>query len=492
MLDTLEIQGPGNRFTDALVAVLGRDAPQLRGLSRKPGETITDTLRRTLAMELRDSDLVTNGPPPTADATLSLGAFDVPGITLSAGQHALAVLLGDQLPLADTNLTETQRMAVLLRSPEHWDDAVTRVAVTVAARTLTLSLDLVDIHNGTVTRYRTPNSPPPVVLATDGAKFHVTAPRDGGAAPHNSEGQASTARSGDSLRDIPTTDDASLDSTTARNTVTPPEFRTIVDSEGRSVGKASLPEAEWDRDKRLLSGLAKAERFRITNTHGATGSRSWEVPWKRDGTDTKPFFVVLHGDSGGVTVHHSTGPADRVDAATLAGALNNLQTDTPVVLIACNTGVEHRAGTGLKTSTQAQSFANATGRPVFAPTTTIGVERRPDGTTMLYLRPNSDSNTRVGFRRFTPTKNAEASRTGLLTADTDAIQTSRTARQNAPVPSSEETLPTGGDPGRTEDTHHESLESAEFPSGGNPHQGKTGPSPKDLGMADDDFSDGAE
>ncbi|MFE6904738.1 hypothetical protein ACFVFJ_49890, partial [Streptomyces sp. NPDC057717] len=235
-------------------------------------------------------------------------------------------------------------------------------------------------------------------------------------------------------------------------------------------------------------GLAKAEHFQIKNTTTTTDStatQSWTVPWKNNGTDTTPFFLITHGTPDDITVHHQDGSTTRTNASVLTTAVQELPANTPIVLIACATGSNPTPGPGHTTHTQAQSFANASQRPVYAPTTTIGVEHHPNGTTTLYLKPHP-TNGKAEFRHFTP----HPTTTTNPTIPTPDI-TPSTANHNTP--------PTNHHNQNTKHPAHNSLQFAEFPTFGKPPEPPlvaprkyAGLSPQELGMDDSDFSDSGE
>ncbi|MFE6904701.1 lonely Cys domain-containing protein [Streptomyces sp. NPDC057717] len=353
VLDVRVVQGPGNRFAEALAEVLGQDERRLPGLSREPGKTFADALRRTLAAEVTEADLVLDGPLPTAGVMLSLDAFGAVGLNLSAAQRTQAELLGGSLPLADAELKPHQQVAVLLRSPEHWDDAVTRTAAAVAARILTVGLDLVDTRSGAVTRFHVPGGGLPVTLATDGDRFQAALPRNGAAVPPDRAAVAllSTAQFSGSVvggatgpaafggstppRGTPDTTGAGW-----RNPATSWESRTITDFQGRVIRAAPLSEGEQDRTQHLLGGLAKAKRFRSKSAEPTAENQSWEASsWQQLGV------VAITSGKGKQPVRNSD-PFTETEARLrvmeqYAGAAEEL---TNVLL--AQDALRHQAGAG--------------------------------------------------------------------------------------------------------------------------------------------------
>ncbi|MFD9292588.1 lonely Cys domain-containing protein [Streptomyces sp. NPDC060030] len=171
----------------------------------------------------------------------------------------------------------------------------------------------------------------------------------------------------------------------------------IRDSRDSIVGYASLPQREFENAAPLLKGLIEAEHFEIKPPRDDAAGTMHRLPWGGKAAQ-RPYFFASHGDEHGVRAHSEAG--DRVlDGEGLARVLKQVPGSGPLVLIACGTG---HGGYG-------QDLANALGRPVYAPTSVIGVERHVDGTSTLYLRAR-DEESSPEFIGFAPSPRGDFSK----------------------------------------------------------------------------------
>ncbi|GAB1340086.1 hypothetical protein ACE1SV_66760 [Streptomyces sp. E-15] len=166
-------------------------------------------------------------------------------------------------------------------------------------------------------------------------------------------------------------------------------LRPLYDADGRLIGYASHNDLDYGWRRRLYAGYrpysspvrhVPAPPSELVGVEVAPPGTDEAPPWQRVPEQSRAplTFFDAHGNEGGIGLVSGTDGAALVPHETVGHLLNRVDPDGygPIVLMSCRTGRDY-------STTVARMIAEMTGRPVYAPTTSVGMFPSERGTVLL-------------------------------------------------------------------------------------------------------------
>ncbi|WP_158727297.1 hypothetical protein [Streptomyces sp. NRRL S-31] len=166
-------------------------------------------------------------------------------------------------------------------------------------------------------------------------------------------------------------------------------LRPLYDADGRLIGYASHIDPHYEWRKRHYAGYrpysspvrhVPATPSELADAEVAPPGTDEAPPWQGVPEQSRAplTFFDAHGNEGGIGLVSGTDEAALVPHETVGHLLNRVDPDGygPIVLMSCRTGRDY-------STTVARTIAEMTGRPVYAPTTAVGMYPSERGTVLL-------------------------------------------------------------------------------------------------------------
>jgi hypothetical protein len=157
------------------------------------------------------------------------------------------------------------------------------------------------------------------------------------------------------------------------------QLRSLHDADGRLIGYASHEATDYAWRKRMYAGYrpysspvrhVPATPSEMADALVAPPGRDEAPPWQAipEGRRAPLTFFDAHGNEEGVKLIGTKGESITAPHEAVADLLDRVDPDGygPIVLVSCRTGRDY-------STTIARTIAETTGRPVYAPTTSVGM-----------------------------------------------------------------------------------------------------------------------
>ncbi|MEU2227262.1 hypothetical protein [Streptomyces sp. NPDC018347] len=164
-----------------------------------------------------------------------------------------------------------------------------------------------------------------------------------------------------------------------RNDLPTVQLRSLHDADGRLIGYASHEATDYAWRKRMYAGYrpysspvrhVPATPSEMADALVAPPGRDEAPPWQAipEGRRAPLTFFDAHGNEEGVKLIGTKGESITAPHEAVADLLDRVDPDGygPIVLVSCRTGRDY-------STTIARTIAETTGRPVYAPTTSVGM-----------------------------------------------------------------------------------------------------------------------
>ncbi|MGW2299413.1 hypothetical protein ACWCO7_34180, partial [Streptomyces violaceorubidus] len=155
---------------------------------------------------------------------------------------------------------------------------------------------------------------------------------------------------------------------------------TVVDSRGRTTGRASHTERDVEARISAMSRWASAVYWLVatgSDGHLVSASEDRILPWRVAGSTENPYFFGAHGDPGTVTLVDKDQAEHSVSGTTLGGIIRrrpSFSGKSSVVLTVCHAGANPAHPSGGTAASVAQEVADTLQVAVHAPTGLVAAD----------------------------------------------------------------------------------------------------------------------